>query len=41
MQKWIDLRHGRCVPLERALAAFDMFTSQGGEMDFDKVRMGE
>ena len=40
IQQWIDLRHGRHVPLERALAAFDMFTSQGGEMDFNKVRVG-
>ena len=37
MQQWMDLRHGRYVPLERALAAFDMFTCQGGEMDFNKV----
>lgn len=41
IQQWIDLRHGRYVPLERALAAFDMFTSQGDEMDFNKVRTGE
>lgn len=38
IEEWAKLRDGHEVPLERALAAFDMFILREGEGDFDDVR---
>lgn len=40
IQQWVDLNY-RHVPLERALAAFDMFIPQNYQFDFETVRMGK
>lgn len=34
---WTDVNRGADVPLEKALAAFDMFTHAGEDMDFETV----
>lgn len=38
IEEWAKLQDGQEVPLERALAAFDMFILREGEGDFDDVR---
>lgn len=38
IEEWAKLQDGQDVPLERALAAFDMFILREGEGDFDDVR---
>ena len=37
IQEWVKLKDGSPVPLERALAAFDMFVLHNREGDFDDV----
>lgn len=37
IEEWVKLRDGSPVPLERALAAFDMFVLHDGEGDSDDV----
>lgn len=37
-QQWHHLHLKSVVPLEKALAAFDIFTSHNQEEDFEKVR---
>jgi len=37
IKEWVKLKDGEPVPLERALAAFDMFVLHGRKGDFDEV----
>lgn len=37
VQVWSKISKGQDVPLEKALAAFDMFISEDNEGDFDAV----
>ncbi|KAK4694902.1 F-box protein 21, partial [Lecanoromycetidae sp. Uapishka_2] len=37
IKEWVKLKDGEPVPLERALAAFDMFVLHGRRGDFDEV----
>lgn len=37
IREWVKLRDGDVVPLERALAAFDMFVLHKGDGDFHDV----
>lgn len=37
IKEWVKLKDGEAVPLERALAAFDMFVLHGRKGDFDEV----
>ena len=37
IKEWVRLKDGETVPLERALAAFDMFVLHGRKGDFDEV----
>ena len=37
IQEWAKLREGHSVPLERALAAYDMLVLHDREGDFDGV----
>lgn len=37
IEEWAKLQDGQEVPLERALAAFDMFILREGVGDFDDV----
>jgi F-box protein 21 len=36
--EWMKLKNGEAVPLERALAAFDLFVLHGRKGDFNEVR---
>lgn len=38
IQHWRNIQLEGLVPLEKALAAFDIFASQNQEDDFEKVR---
>lgn len=38
IKEWVKLKDGQAVPLERALAAFDLFVLHGRKGDFDEVR---
>lgn len=37
IEEWVKLKDGQSVPLERALAAFDMLVLHEREGDFDDV----
>lgn len=37
IEEWVKLKDGSSVPLERALAAFDMFVLHNSEGDIDDV----
>ena len=37
LKEWAKLNAGEAVPLERALAAFDMFVLHGRDGDFQDV----
>ena len=37
IKEWIKLKEGQPVPLERAIAAFDMFVLHGRKGDFNDV----
>ena len=38
IKEWVKLKDGQAVPLERALAAFDLFVLHRRKGDFDEVR---
>lgn len=37
IEEWVKLKDGHPIPLERALAAFDMFVLHDREGDIDEV----